>query len=345
MDTAIIGASGYGGGELLRWLSWHPEARVKVATSNTYAGQPVSASFPGLAKRLELTFSDGSDPLDVSNCEVVFLARDNGVAMKVAPELLDMGCKVIDLSADFRFRDPADHAAWYKTTHAAPDLTRAAVYGLPELHREDIRAASLVGNPGCYTTTSILALAPLVARKLIDPHSVIIDGKSGVSGAGRSKFGLDYHFSEVNESTSAYKVAGTHRHTGEIEQELSVLAGQPLRVSFTPHLVPMTRGILATCYANLTGSHSAEELRAIYCEFYSDAPFVYISDNLPATKHVLGSNMCHIGLAVDGRTNRVTVISATDNLGKGMAGQAIQNMNLMCGFDETAGLNVPGQWP
>jgi N-acetyl-gamma-glutamyl-phosphate reductase len=316
-----------------------------VATSSTYANKPVSASFPGLAKRLDLTFSDGLDPAELSGCAVVFLARDNGVAMKVAPELLSMGCKVIDLSADFRFRDPAEHAVWYGMTHASPELTRTAVYGLPELHRDEIRKASLVGNPGCYTTTSILALAPLVSNRLIDLNSIVIDGKSGVSGAGRSKFGLDYHYSEVNESTTAYKVGGTHRHTGEIEQELGLLAGKPLMVSFTPHLVPMTRGILATCYATLASEKTACELRSLYRDFYAGAPFVYVTDGIPATKHTTGSNMCHIGLAVDKRTNRVTVISATDNLGKGMVGQAIQNMNLMCGFDETAGLNVPGQWP
>jgi N-acetyl-gamma-glutamyl-phosphate reductase len=276
---------------------------------------------------------------------VVFLARDNGVAMGIAPKLLAAGCKVIDLSADFRFRDPALYEVWYKTPHKSPDLSRAAVYGLPELHKEAIRRAKLVGNPGCYTTTSILALAPLVAERLIDLKSIIIDGKSGISGAGRSKFGLDYHFSEANESVSAYKAGGTHRHTPEIEQELSILAGESVRVSFTPHLVPMTRGILATCYANLVAEVSAEELRARYRQFYQSAPFVHISDSLPASKHAVGSNMCHIGLTVDTRTNRVTVVSATDNLGKGMVGQAIQNMNLMCGFPETAGLEMPGMWP
>lgn len=345
IDVGIVGASGYGGGELLRWLSSHPDARVKAATSSTYADKPVSASFPGLANRLNLTFSAGSDPQEMAGCAVVFLARGNGAAMKVAPELLAMGCKVIDLSADFRFRDPADHAVWYGMAHASPNLTRSAVYGLPELHRDEIRGATLVGNPGCYSTTSILALAPLVAGRLIDNGSIIIDGKSGVSGAGRSQFGLDFHFSEVNESTSAYKAGGTHRHTGEIEQELSLLANMPLRVSFTPHLVPMTRGILATCYANLTTMQSADDLRSLYRDFYADAPFVYVTDGLPATKHTTGSNMCHIGLVTDGRTNRVTVVSSTDNLGKGMVGQAIQNMNLMCGFEETAGLTTPGMWP
>jgi N-acetyl-gamma-glutamyl-phosphate reductase len=359
LDIAIIGASGYGGGELLRWLSWHPHARVVTATSNTYARQPVSAAFSGLAKRVNLAFSDGSDPAEAIRCPVVFLARDNGVAMGLAPELLAAGCKVIDLSADFRFRDPATYEAWYKTAHKSPDLSRAAVYGLPELHKEEIKKAQIVGNPGCYTTTAILALAPLLAervasdsrltthdsRLLVDPATILVDAKSGVSGAGRSKFGPDYHFAEANESVTAYKAGGTHRHTPEIEQELSLLAGQSITISFTPHLIPMTRGILATCYATLTESVTADDLREHYRAFYADAPFVHVTDGLPATKHTLGTNMCHIGLAVDRRTNRVTVVSATDNLGKGMVGQAIQNMNLMCGFEETAGLEMPGMWP
>ncbi len=345
MDVGIVGASGYGGGELLRWLSVHPHANVKVAVSDTHAGKPVSASFPGLAGRVDLTFAASSGMDALAGCGVVFLARDNGVAMGLAGELLDAGCKVIDLSADFRFRDPADYQTWYRTSHASPELTMEAVYGLPELHAEEIRGARIVGNPGCYTTTSILALAPLVARRLIDLGSIVIDGKSGVSGAGRSKFGLEYHFSEANESVSAYKAGGTHRHTGEIEQELSLLASEPIRVSFTPHLIPMTRGILASCYARLNAPTEADTLRELYRDFYRDAAFVAVVDGLPATKHTLGSNMCHLGLVVDGRTQRVTVISATDNLGKGMAGQAIQNMNLMCGFDETAGLTMPGLWP
>lgn len=345
LDVAIVGASGYGGGELLRWLTVHPHARVRVASSSTYAGQPAQASFPGLAGRSDVRFAGDADVKTLSECPVVFLARDNGVAMGVAPALLDAGCKVIDLSADFRFRDPDEHHLWYGMDHKSPDLCRKAVYGLPELHKDRIKVANLVGNPGCYTTTSILALAPLVVEGKIVPESIIIDGKSGVSGAGRSKFGLDYHYAEANESVSAYKVAGTHRHTGEIEQELSLLAGRAVRVSFTPHLVPMTRGILATCYATLTQDSSADDLRALYRSFYRDAPFVHITDGLPATKHTMGSNMCHIGLAVDTRTGRVTVVSALDNLVKGMAGQAIQNMNLMFGFEETAGLSMPGMWP
>ena len=343
VKVGIVGASGYGGGELLRWIAGHPHARVEVAISDTYAGRPASCTFPGLAKRGDIVFASREASLEA--CDVVFLARDNGVAMALAPDLVAQGKKVIDLSADYRFRDPAVYDAWYKGPHASPELTRAAVYGLPELHRDAIRRATLVGNPGCYTTAAILALAPLLAHRRIDPATILVDAKTGVSGAGRSKFLLDYHFPELNESACAYKIAGAHRHTPEIEQELSEIAGEPIALSFTPHLVPMTRGILATCYATLPAPVDADTLREEMRRFYADAPFVWVTDALPATKHVLGSNMCHIGLGVDARTRRVTVVSAIDNLGKGQAGAAVQNMNLMCGFDETAGLNAPGLWP
>lgn len=358
INIGIVGASGYGGGELLRWLLQHPSVKVKIASSRTFAGMPVHASFPNLAGLSDLRFSDDADPEDFRGCDIVFLARDNGVAMHLVPRLIELGCKVIDLSADFRFRNHAMYEQWY-AKHASPELNDAAVYGLPELHREEIKQATIVGNPGCYTTTSILALAPLFAVRdatshhagamkpdiIVDPASIIIDGKSGVSGAGRSKFGLAYHFAEANESVSAYKIAGTHRHTPEIEQEISLLARREIRISFTPHLIPMTRGILATCYANLAKDTDADALRARYREFYRNEPFVYVSDGLPATKHTIGSNMCHIGLDVDKRTGRLIVISATDNLGKGMVGQAIQNMNLMIGMEETAGLKFAGSWP
>jgi N-acetyl-gamma-glutamyl-phosphate reductase len=275
------------------------------------------------------------------------MARDNGVAMKEARDILKTGCKLIDLSADFRFRDTTVYDRWYAGPHAAPDLAAEAVYGLPELHRDEIRSAHLVGNPGCYTTAAILGVAPLVEAgdDVVDLASVIIDAKSGVSGAGRSHFGPGTHFSELNESVSAYKIAGTHRHTPEIEQELSARAGRPLTVTFTPHLVPMTRGILATCYVSLRRPMDLEALRRLYLDKYADEPFVYVSEGLPTTKHTLGTNMLHIGLAVDTRTNRAIVLSCLDNLGKGMAGQAIQNMNLVCGLEETAGLTQAGIWP
>lgn len=346
INVAVIGASGYGGGELLRLLLRHPEMNLKTAVSGTYAGKPLSASFPGLAKRTDLVFSANAEASEIAGCDVVFLAQDNGKAITLAPPLLADGKKVVDLSADFRFRDTAVYEQWYKTPHTAADWNSKAVYGLPEIHAEQIKQTRIVGNPGCYCTATLLALAPLLTQRLIDPATIIVDAKSGVSGAGRSKFMLDYHFPELNESVSAYKIAGTHRHTPEIEQTVAELGGKAVNITFTPHLIPMTRGILATCYASLTQSASAPELLKIYSEFYANAPFVaVIEDGLPASKHTVGSNMCHVGLAVDTRTNRVTVVSAIDNLIKGAAGQAIQNMNLMCGFDEKAGLDFGGIWP
>ncbi|MGC8668710.1 MAG: N-acetyl-gamma-glutamyl-phosphate reductase [Chthonomonadales bacterium] len=356
MDVAIIGASGYGGGELLRLLAMHPHARVVAATSNTYAGRRTPEVFPGLGhwSDVELVPDEGASSL--AGVPLVFLARDNGYAMRVAPNLIEGGARLIDLSADFRFRDAAVYPQWYGLEHASPHLLAEAVYGLPELHRLKIRSARLVGNPGCYTTASILALAPLLARRdegtgtftsdtVIDPATVIVDAKSGVSGAGRAKPALEYRFAEANEAVSAYKVAGTHRHTPEIEAELTNLLGTPVRVSFTPHLIPMTRGILTTCYATLAASLSEDDLRARFRDFYAGEPFVLVMDGLPSTKHALGSNLCLIGVAVDRRTGRVIVVSALDNLVKGMAGQAIQNMNVMCGWDEEAGLRLPGMWP
>ena len=347
IDIGIVGASGYGGGELIRLLSRHPRARVKTAVSETYKGQPVSAAWPGLSGQSALRFVTYGDGTELAQCEVVFLAMENGRAMDTAPHLLEAGCKVVDLSADFRFGDTSLYKTWYGKEHTSPEWAGRAVYGLADLRSEAVRKAQLVGNPGCYPTASILGLAPLMAGRLADPASVVIDAKSGVSGAGRSKFALDYHFPEVNESVSAYKVAGTHRHTAEIEGALGEIAGDTFPVTFTPHLIPMTRGILATCYATLKSPLTAAELTELYKSFYAERPFVIVlDDRLPATKHTLGSNRCHIGLAVDARMNRVTVVSAIDNLVKGMAGQAIQNMNLMCGFEETAGLDdIGGFWP
>lgn len=357
MDVAIIGASGYGGGELLRLLAMHPHARVAAATSNTYAGRRASHVFPGLAHWIDVEFVPDDDFSRLPRVPLVFLARDNGYAMRAVPSLLSDGSRVIDLSADFRFQDPSVYAEWYRAEHASPGLLAEAVYGLPELHRPRIKGARIVGNPGCYTTASILALAPLLARRVegprggfqpdpvIDPNTIIIDAKSGVSGAGRAKPALEYRFAEANETVSAYKVGGTHRHTPEIEAQLAAIAGQPVRLSFTPHLIPMTRGILATCYASLTGPVSEEALKGRFREFYRAEPFVQVVEGLPSTKHALGSNLCLIGLALDARTQRVIVVSALDNLVKGMAGQAIQNMNVMFGFEEDAGLRLPGMWP
>lgn len=327
----------------MRWLAGHPSAEVAVATSKTYAGQKVGKAFPGLASS-DLVLAD-DDLGAVSDCDVVFLAGGDSGSMCMAGPLLEAGAKVIDLGASFRFEDPEEFTHWYGEPHKAPDLNSKAVYGLPELHREKIKGASLVGNPGCFTTAAILALAPAVKNGIIENDTIIVDGISGVSGAGRSKFGLDYHFAEMNENSWAYKIAGTHRHTGEIEQELSKLAGETITLSFTPHVVPMTRGVLVTAYAKLKPTTTRDMLIDAFESFYANEPFVHFSEDLPSTKAVYGSNRCHIGLRFDKRTGRITIISAIDNLGKGMAGQAVQNMNLMCGFAETDGLKAVALWP
>lgn len=344
ISVAVVGASGYGGGELLRLLANHPDLKLQTVVSNTYAGQPVTSAWPNLPMLKHLHFAEKGDT--ASECEAVFLAQENGKAMLCAPALLEAGCKVVDLSADFRFRSPSKYGEWY-SKHAAPTLTESAVYGLPELYRDRIKSSQLVGNPGCYATAAILALAPLLKAGVAETSSIIVDGKSGVSGAGRASFSLDYHYSEVEGSVSAYKVAGTHRHTPEIEAALEDISGQHgLVISFTPHLIPMTRGILATSYVTLNGSMRLTEVWDLYEEMYADAPFVVLSkERLPSTKQTAGSNYCYIGLALDTRANRLTVISTIDNLNKGAAGQAIQNMNLMCGLEETAGLMDGGVWP
>jgi len=331
IKVGIMGASGYGGGELLRWVHAHPDAEVVAATSKTYAGQPVSQAFGGMIK-IPLTLAD-DDISAMEGCDVVFLAGGDHTSMCLAEPLLELGCKVIDLGASFRFSSAKDYETWYGEAHRAPQLK--AVYGLPELYRAKIANAHLIGNPGCYATAAILALAPVVG--LLSSEPVVINGISGVSGAGRSKFGLDYHFSEMNENVWAYKVGGTHRHTGEIEDHLS---GK--RVCFTPHIVPMTRGVLVTCSCTLS-SDAIDVLKAY--EVYANEPFVHVVSDPPRTKHALCSNACHIALAIDARTNMLTIITAIDNLGKGMAGQAIQNMNLMFGLPETTGLEGVPLWP
>jgi N-acetyl-gamma-glutamyl-phosphate reductase len=337
IKVAIVGASGYTGVELLRLLINHPQVEITCATSRQNAGSPISSVFPSLLGRSDLVF----DPVDVSliasRAKVVFTALPHKAAMAVVPDLLQAGCKVVDLSADYRLSDAAVYEQWYQP-HTSVELLAEAAYGLPELYREQIRGARLVANPGCYPTSVALGLAPLIQGGLIELPSLIIDSKSGTSGAGRSaKVGSLY--CEVNEGFKAYGVA-SHRHTPEIEQTLGQLAGKPVAVSFTPHLLPVNRGILSTCYASLIGDHSTAELIALYQEHYRNEPFVRVhpEGELPNVAYVRGSNYCNLGLVSDSRTGRVIVVSVIDNLLKGAASQAVQNMNLMLGLDEGCGL-------
>jgi N-acetyl-gamma-glutamyl-phosphate reductase len=346
LRTGVIGASGYAGGELVRILLKHPESRLTYLGSETYKGQPIWKAFPSL-RGADLPECEAPDvQIAAEKADVLFLAQHNGWAMNFAPGLISAGKKVIDLGADFRFRDPSIYKEWYKLEHASPDETAGAVYGLPELKAEQIAKASLVGNPGCYPTGAILSLAPLLHERLIDPATIIVDSKSGVSGAGRSHLEVGYLYSEIDGGLKPYGI-GVHRHTPEIEQELSEVAGSPVTISFTPHLIPMVRGILTTAYASLDRAAETAALIDMYRGFYRKSPFVVIlgEGEYPATKNTQGSNYCHIGMKVDKRTGRVVVVAAIDNLVKGAAGQAVQNMNLMCGFDERTGLDFPAMYP
>lgn len=343
-NVAVVGASGYTGVELLRLLAGHPQVTLTAVTSRQYAGQSVADVFPSLHGCLDLTFED-IDPVSLAGrAELVFTAVPHQTAMQLVPDLLAAGCKVVDLSADFRLRDLATYVEWYQE-HTAAGLLSEAAYGLPELFRPDIGPARLVANPGCYPTSVALALAPLLTDKRIDPRSLVIDSKSGTSGAGRAAK-VDTLFCEVNEGFKAYGLP-RHRHTPEIEQSLSRLAGQKVTVSFTPHLLPVSRGILSTCYAELTRPALTAELLELFSAFYADEPFVRVlpSGRLPNISQVRGSNFCDIGLTVDARTGRVVVVAVIDNLVKGAAGQALQNMNLLLGYPETLGLLAPGLIP
>lgn len=344
VKVAVVGASGYTGVELLRLLLNHPDIEITCVTANQNAGESVATLFPSLAGRIEMVCSSLDTAEVAANAELVFTALPHQTAMAVIPGLLSAGCKVIDLSADYRLQDPQVYAAWY-AEHTSPELLSEAVYGLPELYRAVIPAARLIANPGCYPTSVALALAPLLKTHLIDHTTLIIDSKSGTSGAGRSsKLGSLY--CEVNEGFKAYSV-GNHRHTPEIEQTLSALAQQKVKVCFTPHLLPVNRGILSTCYASLRQETTTAALLQHYRSFYSGEAFIRIcaDGELPNIAYVRGANYCDIGLVVDQRTGRVIVVSAIDNLVKGAAGQAVQNMNLLLGFPETRGLEVVPLFP
>ncbi|MFH1090800.1 MAG: N-acetyl-gamma-glutamyl-phosphate reductase [Pseudomonadota bacterium] len=348
VQAAVVGGSGYTGLELLRLLAQHPVIKIAAVTSRELAGQKVTRFFPALSGApggLDRLIFEEPDPQGLTlRAEVFFTAVPHQAAMDIVPGLLEGGGRVVDLSADFRFQDPEVYGQWYEP-HRAPGLLAEAVYGLPELHREKIRKARLVGNPGCYPISVILAMAPLLKRGLIDPDSIIADSKSGVSGAGRGA-SLTTSFCEVGEGLLAYKVTG-HRHTPEIEQELSLLAGRDLKISFTPHLVPLSRGILSTVYANLNQAGRQEDLHRVFSSFYQEEMFVRVRDrgDQPHTLDVRGTNFCDLGVFPDERTGRVKVVSVIDNLCRGASGQAVCNMNLMLGLPEETGLTGLGLRP
>lgn len=340
--VGILGATGYAGIELVRILSQHPQVEIACVVSQSYAGQNISDIYPNLRGIVDMTCEELDIQTISKKCDVVFTALPHGVSNNVIPELMSHQLKVIDLSGDFRYNNVEVYEKWYRTKHNNPNLLEQSVYGLPELHRQQIAQSSLVGNPGCYTTCSILPVVPLLANKIIYTEGIIIDAKSGVSGAGRG-LAQPYHFCECTENMKAYKIA-THRHTSEIEQELSIAAQENIMISFTPHLVPMKRGIISTIYANLKEKRSTSELLKIYKDYYKDEFFIRIlgEGQFPETKYVAGSNFVDIGLVVDARLNRVIIVSALDNLIKGAAGQAVQNMNILIGIDEKTGLSSPG---
>ncbi len=342
IKCGIVGATGYTGVELLRLLSVHPNAQIHCVTSRAEAGRPVADLFPSLRKHVDLAFTDPASA-DLTSCDVVFFATPNGTAMQQAPALLSAGVRVIDLAADFRLKDAATWERWYKMPHACPELLNEAVYGLPELNREAIKSARLVANPGCYPTATTLGLLPLLKPLLVDPGHLVADAKSGVSGAGR-KAEVHTLLAEAGDNFKAYAVPG-HRHLPEIVQTLSGFAGAPVGLTFVPHLTPMIRGIHVTLYAVLTSN--CDSLQVMYEAFYQNAPFVDVlpPGAHPETRGCRGGNMCRIALHRPQGGDTLVVLSVIDNLVKGAAGQAVQNMNLMFGVPETSGLDFPALVP
>ncbi len=340
MKVSVVGATGYTGVELVRLLDKHPEVELKVLTSNSFCGESISDIYSNLKGKVDIICEELDFNKITEESQFIFTALPHGVSMGFVPELLTKETKVVDLSGDYRYDDLEVYEKWYQP-HDSSELLQKGVYGLPELNKEEIVDSDLVANPGCYPTASILGIIPLLKNDLVTGENIIIDAKSGATGAGR-KVSLGNHFCEVNENFKAYKVAN-HRHNSEIEEKLTIIAGQEIRTLFTPHLLPVKRGILATIYLDLKEELTESELIDYYKEYYNESNFVRIfADKLPELKYVAGSNYCDIGLKVDERTGRVIVISAIDNLIKGSAGQAIQNMNLMAGFDEKLGLEDVG---
>ncbi len=339
--VGIINVTGFAGMEAARLLWKHPEARIVAATGRSLAGKRLGEAFPHLAVYGDFRISEEID----AEVDVIFSALPTSESAKACAPFVRAGIKVVDIAADFRLREPGAFEQWMSggNPHPAPELLAQAVYGLPELNRDEIAGASLVANPGCYPAASILALAPAVAAGIVSTQ-IVVDAKSGISGAGRGTGG-SYGYADVNEDVSAYKIAN-HNHQPEIQQELAGLREGPApRVTFVPHLVPMTRGIHATCYAPLSREVTKAEVEAIYQDFYADAPFTSVSQTPPHTKQTLGNNMCIVHPSIDERNGMLVAIGVLDNLVKGAAGQAIENMNLMLGLDQSAGLDLPAVYP
>ncbi len=345
IKAGIIGATGYAGGELVRILTGHKDAEIKWYGSRSYIDRKYAEVYQNMFQIVDAVCMDDNMKELASQVDVIFTATPQGLCASLVNEEILSKTKIIDLSADFRLKDVKVYEEWYKIQHKAPQFIEEAVYGLCEINREDVRKARLVANPGCYTTCSILTAYPLAKEGLIDMSTLIIDAKSGTSGAGRGAK-LPNLFCEVNENIKAYGVA-THRHTPEIEEQLGYAAGEKVVLNFTPHLVPMNRGILATEYAKLTKDVSWEDVKAVYDKYYASEKFVRVLDQdvCPETKWVEGSNYVDIGFKIDPRTNRIIMMGAIDNLVKGAAGQAVQNMNLMFGLEESEGLDLVPMFP
>jgi N-acetyl-gamma-glutamyl-phosphate reductase len=344
--VAVIGASGYGGAEAVRLLATHPHVTLSHLTAETQKGRRFADLYPNLRGFVDLVTEDAAPAALAADSDVVIVSLPSGKAMALVPELLERGARVIDVAADFRLRDPGLYPVWYKFEHSAPRYLAEAVYGLTELHRREIRGARLVADGGCYPAAALLALAPFVKQGIAARDGIVVDAVSGVSGAGRGGAAGGYGYSETNEDLRPYSVA-THNHTAEIEQELSAQAGAPVTVTFVPHLAPMTRGILATTYARLAKPCDGASAAAVLREAYAGEPFVRVLPDgvLPQTKATAGSNFCDLAVRVDPRTQTLIAMAALDNLGKGAAGQAVQNLNVMCGLAEDAGLRAPALYP
>lgn len=344
IKAGIMGSTGYAGAVLTQLLINHPNVEIIFLASHSYANNTfdsIYSNLKGITK--QICIGDDDVELNLNKIDILFMALPSGATFSITKKAIDLGVKVIDLGADYRLKSKEVYEQWYKIKHGCTNLLSKAVYGLPELYKNDIKASNLIANPGCYPTASSLALIPLLKYDLIEKSSIIIDAKSGVTGAGR-KASTNNLYVECNESIKAYGVA-SHRHTPEIEQTLSNVANEEINLIFTPHLVPMNRGILATCYANLSSKVNIEDVYKIYRNFYKDKPFIRIIDDLPETRWVKGSNYCDIAIRIDERTNKIIVLSAIDNLMKGAASQAVQNMNIMYNLDETTGINMIPMFP